>query len=214
MKTALTWIHDHRFLAVMRTLTVEQVSATAKALYDGGIHCIEVTVQSSESFMAINTLVREMTDVLVGAGTVLTVDEVRRAVDSGAQYIVSPNVDPDVIRETKRLGVLSIPGAMTPTEVVDALRAGADLIKIFPASAVGPQFFREMKGPLPSIRLLAVGGINAQNAADFVHSGAYGVAIGGYLVAKDLVDARRYQEITDRARMVMDAVRGALQTTC
>ncbi|MCG0238593.1 MAG: bifunctional 4-hydroxy-2-oxoglutarate aldolase/2-dehydro-3-deoxy-phosphogluconate aldolase [Bacillota bacterium] len=211
MSRAAEALHASRVVAILRGLGPHEAVAVARALYKGGIRCIEVTYPSPGALESVAAIARELPDVVPGMGTVLTPEEVERSVAAGAEFIVSPHTDPDVIRKTKELGRLAIPGAMTPTEAVTAVRAGADLVKIFPASAVTPAFFREMRGPFPEIRLLGTGGITVENADEFIRAGAYAVGLGGALVAKDLVARGDWDAIAERARTLVEKVQAALR---
>lgn len=140
----------------------------------------------------------------VGAGTVLTIDAARRAVDAGAAFLVAPHVDPEVVAWTAGRGIPMFPGAATPTEVLAAWRAGAAGVKVFPASVVGPAFVRELRGPLPDIPLLPTGGVTVDNAAAYIEAGAAAVGIGSWLFAGGTPDS-----IAERARQAVDAIAAA-----
>ena len=144
----------------------------------------------------------------VGAGTVMTVEQVRQAAEAGAEYMISPNVDEEVIRETKRLGKVSIPGAMTPTEAAFAYKCGADIVKLFPAGLLGAAYIKAVKAPLKHIPVTAVGNVNVDNCAEFIKAGAVGVGVGGSLVSAKLVDEGRFDEITATAQAYVAALRG------
>jgi len=207
---AETALEASRVVAILRGLKREQTIRVGQALAAAGIALIEVTLNSPDALQCITTLATELANVVVGAGTVMTASEVAQSVDSGAEFIVSPHVDIEVIQATKKLGKVSVPGSMTPTEAVNAYRAGADVVKIFPASVVGTNFYREMKGPLPYIRLMATGGITLANAHDFIKAGAYSVALGSALTPKDLIAAGKYSEIAGEASVLMSRVKAAL----
>ena len=138
-------------------------------------------------------------EILLGAGTVMTAGQVKAAAAAGAGYIISPNTDRAVIETTKELGLISIPGAFTPTEAATAYAWGADVVKLFPAGLLGPAYIKALTGPLPHIPFMAVGGIDAQNMNDFLRAGAVGVGVGGNLVDKKRIAAGKFQEITDLA---------------
>ena len=144
----------------------------------------------------------------VGAGTVMTVEQVRQAAEAGAEYMISPNVDEEVTRETKRLGKVSIPGAMTPTEAAFAYKCGADIVKLFPAGLLGAAYIKAVKAPLKHIPVTAVGNVNVDNCAEFIKAGAVGVGVGGSLVSAKLVDEGRFDEITATAQAYVAALRG------
>ena len=195
-----------RLIAILRGTGREAALKTAAALARGGIGLVELPLDQSdqgrtrEVLAAISALRKEYEGVLaVGAGTVLSVEQAEMAVEAGAQYIVSPDTNPDVIRRTKALGLLSIPGAMTPTEVVAAHRAGADFVKLFPAGVLGLDYLKALRAPLPHVSLIAVGAIDASNALDYLGAGAVAVGAGG---------EARGQEGRRRGRLAADRGRG------
>ena len=205
---------DCKIIAIVRGVSPDRILDTARALYAGGIRFIEMTFpQDDEKGMdsvcrSIRNVAASLGDrVFVGAGTVLTTGQVRAAYDSGARYIISPVVDEAVIKETLKLGMLSVPGAMTPTEIYNAYRSGASFVKVFPASELGPRYFKAVKAPLSKIPLVAVGGIDENNAADFINAGACALGIGGRLVDRKAIEAGDYAAITQAAVRMIKAVR-------
>lgn len=185
----------------------------AQALYDGGVRAIEVTFnqkdpsQWSKTTNAIRGIKALMGDKMaVGAGTVTSTELVKLAYDAGAQFIVSPDVDPEVICLTRELGLVSMPGAMTPTEIKQAHNAGADFVKVFPAGNLGSGYIKAVRGPLNHIRMLAVGGVSEKNAAEFMRVGCVGVGVGGNLVNKDWIANGEFQKITALAQQLCASV--------
>ena len=150
-------------------------------------------------------------EILLGAGTVLDPETARAAILAGAEYIVTPTLNPDVITLCRRYDKVIIPGALTPTEILTAWECGADIVKVFPATAVGPRYFKDVKAPLPQIDLIPTGGVDLDNAADFIRAGACAVAVGGNLVDKAAVAAGEWQVLTDTARKYVETVRDARQ---
>lgn len=212
-QTVLEKILAGKIVAIVRGIPSSKIVGLATALEKGGVNCIEVTFdQSSEekakdTLVAISAIKAALGDrVCVGAGTVMTVEQVNQAVDAGAEYMISPNVDEAVIRETKRLGKVSIPGAMTPTEAAFAHRCGADIVKMFPAGILGTDYIKAVKAPLKHIPLTAVGNVNVENCADFIKAGAVGVGVGGSLVSAKLVDEGKFDEITATAKAYVAAL--------
>lgn len=204
-----------KVIAIVRDIKSDKIVDLAKALLAGGLCCIEVTYdQSSETgkrdtLRTIATLSERQGDKLcIGAGTVLTVAEVGAAHQAGATYILSPNTDEAVIRETKRLGMVSIPGAFTPSEVVAAHHYGADIVKLFPAGNLGAAYVKAIKAPLRHINVMAVGGITPTNTPEFLAAGAVGVGVGGNLVSPVLVAEGRFDEIASLARQYALAAKG------
>lgn len=203
-----------KVIAIVRGISCSQIGALAAAIRDGGLCCMEVTFDHGSKEGIENTLdsIRLLktqfgNTLCIGAGTVLSAEEVRQAQEAGAGYIISPNTDEFVIRETKRLGLVSIPGAMTATEIAYANQCGADLVKVFPAGVLGTDYIKAIRAPLNHISLTAVGGITVQNAPAFLKAGAVGVGVGGNLVSPTLVAEGRFDQITQTAREYADAVR-------
>ncbi len=198
---------------VEKGLLVEAVSALA----DAGITLFESTFDHTvadplkDNAEKIGASVAAVGDrVAVGAGTVLDPDEVRAAHDAGASYIISPGTDPDVVAETKRLGMASIPGAMTPSEVMRAWRMGADIVKLFPADDLGYHYIRNLKGPLPHVPLMATGGVNPKTIPEFLSCGILAVGTGVTVMRRDLLERRDIAGIQALAREHVAAVRDFL----
>ena len=196
-------------------MCIRDREALCGALYKGGIRLAEITfdpagtIPAEETAKTISVLRDKFAGkMLIGAGTVLDMDYARIAIGAGAEFIISPNTDPDVIRYTKECGRVSIPGAMTPTEVVSAYRAGADFVKVFPSDTLGLKFIKALRAPLPHIPLIPTGGINTGNIADFLSAGAAAVGIGSNLSRNDLVKAGRLDEITALAEEYLRAANG------
>jgi len=202
---------DSKIVAIIRGIPEDKILRLGEALYTGGIRCMEVTFDQSGSGEATLRSIRELTRTFgdrmcVGAGTVMSTEQVERAADAGALYMISPNTDRGVIRRTKELDLVSIPGAMTATEIAYAHACGADIVKIFPAGELGPAYFKSILGPLKHIRLQATGGVNRENCASFLAAGAVGLGIGGNLADKRLIKEDRFEELTETARSYVKAV--------
>lgn len=181
-------IRRHRLVAVLRRVEPRAaLLSLVGELADAGVRCFEITLDAptaADDLPVVRDAVRARADdepCLVGAGTVLGRDRLERAVDAGAQFAVSPTLDPALVTEATSLGLPFIPGAMTPTEAMAAWEAGATFVKLFPASAVGPALIRELRGPLPGIQLIPTGGVDASNAGAFLDAGAVAVGIGSAL---------------------------------
>ena len=203
MNKTLDMIMESRIVAIIRGVSSERIVPAVGALKDGGITCVEVTFsakseeESRDTLKAISLLKKEFGDAIaLGAGTVLTVQNVRDAAEAGATYMISPNTDEAVIGETKKLGLVSIPGAMTPTEIITAWNYGADIVKLFPAATLGLDYIKAIRGPITHIPMTAVGGVNAGNAQSFLDAGCVGVSVGGNLASNKLIEAGDYQAIT------------------
>ncbi|HAF70554.1 MAG: 2-dehydro-3-deoxyphosphogluconate aldolase/4-hydroxy-2-oxoglutarate aldolase [Acetothermia bacterium 64_32] len=196
-------------LGIIRVQSSTDLVRTAEALREGGLSCLEITMTTPGALRAIEEARGELPDVLMGAGTVLDAPTARQAILAGAQFLVTPTVELDVIEVAHRYGVPVIPGAMTPTEILTAWEAGADMVKVFPASVLGPAYIKAIRGPLPQIPLAPTGGITADNAGEFVKAGAALVCAGGWLVDKKAVAEGRYEVLTENAKRLLDAVRKA-----
>jgi 2-dehydro-3-deoxyphosphogluconate aldolase / (4S)-4-hydroxy-2-oxoglutarate aldolase len=173
-------------VAIARRLDPAVVTAVADGLLEGGVRAFEVTLNDPEAaaLASIATLARhaEGTHFVVGAGTVLTVEAAQRAVDAGATFLVMPHTDTELVAWTGARGIPSFPGALTPSEIVAAWRAGAAAVKLFPASVAGSAFVREFRGPFPNIPLVPTGGVTAETAPDFIRAGAVAVGLGSWLI--------------------------------
>ena len=198
---------DKKIVAIVRGVYGEDCVNLARALYEGGIELLEVTFDQSKpeeltrTSDTIRQLVEQLGDKMVfGAGTVTTVEMLELAKNAGAKFIVSPDTNEEVIRATVAAGMVSMPGALTPTEVVTAHRWGADFVKLFPAGTQGTAYFKAVTAPLNHIRMLAVGGVNEKNIADFMAAGAVGAGVGGILVNKAWIKSGEFDKITAAAR--------------
>jgi len=180
--TSLEQILRYKIVAILRGCAPERVTDIVAALAEGGVRLLEITLNSPGALDLIRRVSEMMGDrLLVGAGTVLTPAEAELAIDAGAKFILSPSLDIETIQVTKELGAVSVPGAFTATEVLAAWRNGADIVKVFPAS-VGASYLRDLRGPLPQIRLMPTGGVNLQNIREFRAAGAVAYGIGSALV--------------------------------
>lgn len=194
-------------VAIMRAKTADQLLDAAEAVLSGGVMAIEVTMTTPRALDVIQQAVAKFgNDVLFGVGSVLDPETARSAMLAGAQFVVCPTLNLKTIEICKRYSVPVMPGAYTPTELLTAWEAGATLVKVFPASIGGPAYIKAVKAPLPQIRLVAVGGVDLSNTADFVRAGVEVVGVGGELVNQKLLDARNFVEITERARRFREEV--------
>ena len=200
-------IFRYKIVAILRGCDPGNVLDIATALYEGGVRLLEITLNSPGALEAIAAVSRRWGDrMVVGAGTVLTEDEVREAVGAGARFVISPSLDPEVIRVTKALGAVSVPGALTATEILAAWRGGADIVKVFPAS-VGPAYFRDMRGPLPQIPLMPTGGVNLENIKEFRKAGVAAFGVGSALVSSAQgVSEVELEVLKGRAKAFVEAV--------
>ncbi|MDQ2715109.1 MAG: bifunctional 4-hydroxy-2-oxoglutarate aldolase/2-dehydro-3-deoxy-phosphogluconate aldolase [Chloroflexota bacterium] len=208
MSTITQTVLASRIVAIVRLERYDQAVALTEALLAGGIEVIEFTLTgegANEAIAATRAVVSER--AYIGVGTVLDPRTAREAVAAGAQFIVTPVVRPAVIEVGRALGVPVFSGAFTPTEALTAHEAGADFIKIFPARLGTPHYLRDILAPLPFLRLVPTGGVNADNARAYLEAGAVAVAIGGGLVSEQSVASQNWEQITARARACVEAVR-------
>jgi len=203
-------IEAGRIVAILRGDFGGREEEIVNALVESGITAVEATLNSPGAFDSIGRLAASFgSRVAVGAGTVLRPEEVERAADAGARFIVSPNLNAKVIEVTKRLGLVSLPGCFTPSEIAEALGAGADAAKLFPAQCLGPDFVKALRGPLPNIRLIPTGGVTPEAARGYVAAGAWALGVGSELIGKDVMNDEGFESLRRRASDFADAVRGA-----
>ena len=201
---------DSGIVAVVRAPDPAGLVEVIRALAAGGVTVAEVTLTVPNALDVVREAKKALGDgVLLGAGTVLDPETCRAALLAGAEFIVSPTLNLDVIRLCRRYDKLVMPGAFTPTEILAAWEAGADVVKVFPADVVGPAFFKAMRGPLPQIRLMPTGGVDLTTAAEFLKAGACCLGIGGQLVDPKLVAARAFDQLRDLAAKYVEVVRRA-----
>ena len=183
----------------------------AAALAAGGVGAVEITLTTPGALAAIAELASDggLKDSIVGAGTVLDEKAAREVIARGARFVVSPALDRAVVRYCRDHNVPCLPGAMTPTELLEAWRAGASLVKLFPASALGPRYLREVLAPLPFLRVVPSGGVSLENAGEWIRAGAAAVSIGSALVSDALVRDESWAELTARARTLVESVMAA-----
>lgn len=205
---ALQKVLDTGIVSIIRAESGEQLVNVAKALYDGGIDVIEVTFTVPGVLDIISAVKQELGDrILLGAGTVLDTESARAAILAGAEFIVTPTVNPDVIQLCNRYGKVIMPGGMTPTEILTAWEAGADIVKVFPADVGGPGFLKAVHGPLPQIRLLPTGGVDLETLPAFMKAGACAVGLGSALVEKSAVEAGDMDRIRSLAEQYVALVK-------
>ncbi|WP_028991648.1 bifunctional 4-hydroxy-2-oxoglutarate aldolase/2-dehydro-3-deoxy-phosphogluconate aldolase [Thermoanaerobacter thermocopriae] len=191
-------LEQQKITAVIRNSDIDTVFFLADALKKGGIEALEITVETPGALDVIKEL-NKTDKYFVGAGTILDAETARAAILAGAKFIFTPIMRLDVIRLCNRYGIPVIPGATTPTEILAGYEAGADFIKVFPAGVFGPQYLREILGPLKHVPIFVTGGINKDNIKDFILAGAKGVSIGGALIDKDVIVNGMFDKITERA---------------
>lgn len=206
-ETHLRHILDCGIIAVVRSPDSSQLVEVVRALADGGVTVAEITLTVPDALHVVRQVRQALGErVLLGAGTILDAETARAALLAGAEYLVSPTLNLDVIRMCRRYGKLVMPGAFTPTEIQTAWEAGADIVKVFPAEVVGPAFFKAMRGPLPQVRLMPTGGVDLHTAADYLRAGACCLGLGGQLVEPRAVAERNFDRIRDLARQYVAIV--------
>ncbi len=207
-------VEAEKVIAIVRGVDPDTCLKVAEALYAGGVRLLEVTFpqknpelhqKTADTIAALNKAFKGR--MRIGAGTVMTVEQVEMAAKAGAEYIISPNVDTDVIRRTLELDLVSMPGALTPSEVVTAHKAGADYVKLFPVGLMGVDYVKAIMAPISHVKMLAVGNISADNAAEYMKAGVLGVGVGGKLVNKDAIARGDFEALTNAARELIAAVK-------
>ena len=204
----LSVFEDEPVLAIIRGVTRETFEGVFEAVIGAGLKFAEITLNTPN---ALNLLEesshRYSTSVCLGAGTVLSVKDAEQAAGAGARFIVSPTLDEDVAAFCRERNLVYFPGALTPTEIEKAWNSGACMVKVFPASQVGPQYFKLIRGPFPDIRLMAVGGVNPGNISDYLKAGASAVALGGSVISPERMNNREFSLIQKEAEEFLFAVK-------
>jgi 2-dehydro-3-deoxyphosphogluconate aldolase / (4S)-4-hydroxy-2-oxoglutarate aldolase len=197
-------------VAVIRAKSKDQLVDITTALLEGGVPSIEVTMSTPKAIAGIEQLADKFGDrAIVGVGTVLDASTARDAIAAGAQFVVSPITDAEVIATTIRYGKISVPGAFTPTEIVRAWTLGGDVVKVFPSTALGPQYFKDILAPLPQLKLTPTGGVDQKNAGAWIKAGAVCVGAGSSLVSKDALAKNDWKAVATAAKEFMDAIKAA-----
>jgi 2-dehydro-3-deoxyphosphogluconate aldolase/(4S)-4-hydroxy-2-oxoglutarate aldolase len=197
-------------VAVVRLDNARRGREVAMALADGGVTAIEITMTVPNAAQLISELSASLpADILIGAGTVVDAATARKVIDAGARFVVGPVFSPDVIAECHRHDVPAMPGCFTPTEILAAWDAGADIVKVFPATALGPAFIKDVRAPLPQVKLMPTGGVTKQNAGDWIRAGAVAIGAGSALVDPKAVSEGRFDLITANAKQFVEAVQHA-----
>lgn len=193
-------------VAVIRMKEPAALRSVIDALALGGVFALEVTMTVPGAVGLIREIAPSLPpEIVLGAGTVLDAETARAVVEAGARYVVSPVFKENVVQETHRLGAAAMPGCFTPTEILTAWEAGADVVKVFPATALGPSYFRDLRGPLPHLKLMPTGGVSLANAGEWIKAGAVAIGVGTALVDPAAIAAGRFSEITGRARQFVEA---------
>ena len=204
--SVLSQILEYKIVAILRGMQSKDVLNIVNALNDGGVKIVEVTLNSKDALSVIENLTHTLGDkILIGAGTVLTITDAKNAITAGAKFLISPSLNIDVIKTAKSAGLVSIPGAFTPTEILTAFANGADIVKIFPA--LNSDYIKNILAPLNHIPVMPTGGINLENIREFNKTGAVAFGIGSSLVNnKANINEEYLQDITANARKFIEAV--------
>ncbi|MFP4249962.1 MAG: bifunctional 4-hydroxy-2-oxoglutarate aldolase/2-dehydro-3-deoxy-phosphogluconate aldolase [Armatimonadota bacterium] len=203
----INWITDCGMAAVIRAKSSDHLMQVADAIKEGGVDVIEVTMTTPNALEVIEEVANKYgDDVLIGVGSVLDAETCRMAILSGAEFVVGPCLDRDMIEMAHRYDKPVLPGAFTPTEIKQAWDWGADMVKVFPASVGGPSYFKAILGPLPQIRLVPTGGVNINTTPEFLRAGAVALCAGSALVDKQAVAEGRFDVVTDTARKFREAI--------
>jgi 2-dehydro-3-deoxyphosphogluconate aldolase/(4S)-4-hydroxy-2-oxoglutarate aldolase len=206
-ETTAQMIERVGLIPVLRAKNPKQAHAVVEAMIAGGVTVVEVTMTVPGAVDLLRELKHEHPELLLGSGTVTTAKEAEDTIAAGAEFVVSPSFHPEVIAATKSAGKLSIPGALTPTEVITAYRAGADYVKIFPCSAMGgASYLKSLLAPFPFLKLIPTGGVTIATAEEFLRAGARALGVGGDLVNLGMIDQGRPEVITEAARAYLEVV--------
>jgi 2-dehydro-3-deoxyphosphogluconate aldolase/(4S)-4-hydroxy-2-oxoglutarate aldolase len=197
-------------VAVIRLSDSTKLIKVCEAIFMGGVKSIEITMTVPNAIDVIKEAVKQLGDhMLIGVGTVLTPEIAQRAIDAGANYVVSPIFKKEIIEVAHKNGVPALPGCFTPTEIQTAFEAGADIIKIFPADVLGMAFFKGILAPMPQLKLMPTGGVTLTNAGDWINAGACAVGVGTALLDKKAIENENYNLLTDNARLIMSSIEAA-----
>lgn len=205
-------IVDGGVVAVARLREASAVLPAMRAIREGGITSLELTMTTPDALRMIRALADEFghdEEVLIGVGSVMNADAARRAIEAGARFVVSPILSTSVIEETHRHDVPALPGAMTPTEIQTAVDAGAEIVKVFPADVVGMPFFKAVMAPMPHVKLMPTGGVSLTNAGEWLRAGACAVGVGSALLDDGAIRSGDFKTLTQNARILVESVRSA-----
>lgn len=209
MGVTVDQLKQEKIVSIIRMSSIDRLDETVEALYKGGIRAVEITTNTKDAPKGISRTKELFPEMLVGAGTVLDSESVNLVISAGADFILTPTLKKETIESANRYQVPIIPGAFSPTEVLTAVEYGASIVKVFPARQVGPGYFSDLRGPLPHIQTMAVGGINLENANSYLNAGASMLGVGSSLVDEALVQKGDFDEIERRANRFVEIVQNA-----
>lgn len=204
--STINQILEHKIVAIIRGYDLKETLDIVDALHIGGVRIVEVTLNSPKPYVTISELVKRYGDTMkIGAGTVMNAGEAERAIDEGAQFIISPITDEATIKRTKKLNAVSIPGAFSPIEIFAAFSMGADIIKVFP-SMLGPEYIKNIRGPMPNLLLMPTGGVTLQNIPEYLKAGAAAFGVGGGLLKSLSLGDQKYEDIKNNAHAFVTSI--------
>jgi len=209
--SVLSRISEGKIIPVVRAANFDEAARAVDAIYAGGIAIMEITMTVPNAVAVIRQVAKQFGDtMLTGAGTVLTAQQAEECLDAGAQFLVSPGLSLEALAVAKKRNVLAIPGVLTPSELMQALAAGSNLVKVFPCGNLGgPKYLKALKAPFPHVGMIPTGGVNASNAAEYLAAGAFALGIGGDLVDTAAIRAGNTAKVTAAARELVEAVKRA-----
>jgi 2-dehydro-3-deoxyphosphogluconate aldolase/(4S)-4-hydroxy-2-oxoglutarate aldolase len=200
-------ILSSKVIAVIRMSDTDKLVKVAEAIKQGGVKAIEITMTTPSAIEIIAAMAKKKSaDVLIGAGTVLDPETAAQVIHAGADFVVSPVTNFEMIRICRQYDTFVAPGAFSPTEILAAWEKGADVVKVFPATSVGPKYFKDIKGPLPQVRLMPTGGVSIENAREFIANGACCVAIGTALLDRKAIETENWDILTQKAKTLVDSL--------
>ena len=203
-------IEECGIVAIIRANSSNELIEATEAIQTGGINVIEITMTTPDALRVITEVATRFGDsILIGVGSILDTETARAAMLAGAEFVVSPVTKPEVIEICNRYAKVVIPGAFTPTEILTAWEHGADYVKVFPSTGVGPSYIKDIKAPLPQIPLIPTGGISADNAAEYISAGAAALGVGSSLVNSRFIETKNFAKLTERAKELADTVKSA-----
>ena len=209
-REVLTRLIDSGVVGVIRMKDTNRLLKVIEAVRSGGVKCIEITMTVPGAVDIIRQLTKAVpADVLIGAGTVVDEETAAKVIEAGATFVVGPVLNLGVVSLCAKRGIAVMPGCYTPTEILAGWKAGADIIKVFPATSLGPKYFKDLRGPFPDIRMMPTGGVTIDNVGEWIAAGACAVGIGSDLLDKKAIEEERYDVLTERAARMVQNVKAA-----
>ncbi|MCU9613055.1 bifunctional 4-hydroxy-2-oxoglutarate aldolase/2-dehydro-3-deoxy-phosphogluconate aldolase [Caldibacillus lycopersici] len=205
MEKILQRIKEEKIISIIRSESLQDLDSVVEALYTGGIRLIEITMNTPNALKGIKRIQANYPDMLVGVGTVVNAVDAKQAIQAGAAFLLSPNLDEGALQVATEQQVPFFPGVFTATEIIKACTLGAPAVKIFPIRSVGAQYINDLKGPLPKVKYIPVGGVDLTNIDEFVVCGSFAIGIGSSLVSEALIQQKKFQEIQERAQQFVSA---------